>query len=405
MPTKEELMRQFSLAEEKEKAPPEAELQQQEKAEDKKTPEKKALVPNSHEHGKRRKKKKKKFGKILFSILEDKTLNKMLNVFLICLIVNAVEYFVLINYFGIPTKGVVGKILGLLVIMGYMYTARLKPRNVGFSTNPKAIIGAIRNALIFNLAIIPAYIIEYFYLVLNGGQPIIRVFAYQAALSKVGPLYFIANILLLLIINTVSAIMLEVLFRGILIKMGKGKFGFWQTAVIVSAFYSIWYLIIPLSKVSAGYSFGQLISLCVFYLLFEFFVSIKWCMCTRASGSVWLALFDHLFFNVLVELIHVLDTTPGLSNYIDVNRNYRLIIIQVISFAFCFSYYKMKMRKKERMLQAVGIRSIYTFDSLAEMSEEEVSRQAERIKTSDGEIDAEYLKLLEKNRLDREHHR
>ena len=404
MPTKEELMRQFSLAEEKEKAPPEAELQQQEKAEDKKTPEK-PLVPNSHEHGKRRKKKKKKFGKILFSILEDKTLNKMLNVFLICLIVNAVEYFVLINYFGIPTKGVVGKILGLLVIMGYMYTARLKPRNVGFSTNPKAIIGAIRNALVFNLAIIPAYIIEYFYLVLNGGQPIIRVFAYQAALSKVGPLYFIANILLLLIINTVSAIMLEVLFRGILIKMGKGKFGFWQTAVIVSAFYSIWYLIIPLSKVSAGYSFGQLISLCVFYLLFEFFVSIKWCMCTRASGSVWLALFDHLFFNVLVELIHVLDTTPGLSNYIDVNRNYRLIIIQVISFAFCFSYYKMKMRKKERMLQAVGIRSIYTFDSLAEMSEEEVSRQAERIKTSDGEIDAEYLKLLEKNRLDREHHR
>lgn len=403
MPTKEELMRQFSLAEEKEKAPPEAELQQQEKAEDKKTPEK-PLVPNSHEHGKRRKKKKKKFGKILFSILEDKTLNKMLNVFLVCLIVNAVEYFVLINYFGIPTKGVVGKILGLLVIMGYMYTARLKPRNVGFSTNPKAIIGAIRNALIFNLAIIPAYIIEYFYLVLNGGQPIIRVFAYQAALSKVGPLYFIANILLLLIINTVSVIMLEVLFRGILIKMGKGKFGFWQTAVIVSAFYSIWYLIIPLSKVSAGYSFGQLISLCVFYLLFEFFVSIKWCMCTRASGSVWLALFDHLFFNVLVELIHVLDTTPGLSNYIDVNRNYRLIIIQVISFAFCFSYYKMKMRKKERMLQAVGIRSIYTFDSLAEMSEEEVSRQAERIKTSDGEIDAEYLKLLEKNRLDREHH-
>lgn len=404
MPTKEELMRQFSLAEEKEKAPPEAELQQQEKAEDKKTPEK-PLVPNSHEHGKRRKKKKKKFGKILFSILEDKTLNKMLNVFLVCLIVNAVEYFVLINYFGIPTKGVFGKILGLLVIMGYMYTARLKPRNVGFSTNPKAIIGAIRNALIFNLAIIPAYIIEYFYLVLNGGQPIIRVFAYQAALSKVGPLYFIANILLLLIINTVSAIMLEVLFRGILIKMGKGKFGFWQTAVIVSAFYSIWYLIIPLSKVSAGYSFGQLISLCVFYLLFEFFVSIKWCMCTRASGSVWLALFDHLFFNVLVELIHVLDTTPGLSNYIDVNRNYRLIIIQVISFAFCFSYYKMKMRKKERMLQAVGIRSIYTFDSLAEMSEEEVSRQAERIKTSDGEIDAEYLKLLEKNKLDREHHR
>ncbi len=405
MPTKEELMRQFSLAEENEKKPPEAEQQQTENSDDKKTTEQQPLVPNSHEHGKKRKKHKKKLSKVLFGILEDKTLNKMLNVFLICLIVNAVEYFVLINYFGVPTKGVVGKILGLLVIMGYMYTARLKPRNVGFSTNPRAIVGAVRNAIVFNLAVIPAYIIEYFYLAFNGRQPMIRIFAYQAALSKVGPIYFIANILLLLIINVVSVIMLEVLFRGILIKMGKGKFGFWQTAVIVSAFYSLWYLIIPLSKVSAGYSVGQLLTLCSFYLIFEFFVSLKWCMCTRASGSVWLAFFDHLFFNLLVELIHVIDNTPGLSNYIDVNRNYRLIIIQVISFAFCFSYYKMKIRRKERMLQAVGVQSIYTFDSLVEMSEEEVSRHAERIKTNDGEIDAEYLKLLEKNKLDREHHR
>ena len=227
MPTKEDLMRQFSLAEENEKTPPEDE-QQTEKSEDKKAAEQQPLVPNSHEHGKKRKKRKKKFGKVLFSILEDKTLNKMLNVFLICLIVNAVEYFVLINYFGIPTKGVVGKILGLLVIMGYMYTARLKPQNVGFSTNPRAIVGAIRNAIIFNLSVIPAYIIEYFYLALNRHQPMIRIFAYQAALSDVGPLYFIANIFLLLVINTVSVIMLEVLFRGILIKMGKGKFGFWQ---------------------------------------------------------------------------------------------------------------------------------------------------------------------------------
>ena len=57
-----------------------------------------------------------------------------------------------------------------------------------------------------------------------------------------------------------------------------------------------------------------------------------------------------------------------------------------------------KMTKKERLLQAAGVRSIYSFDSLAEMSEEDVSRHAERIKTSDGEIDAEYLKLLEKNK-------
>lgn len=397
MASKEELMQQFALAEEKEK----------EQAENISEEEKIPLAQDqSNKHGKSRKarqkaKRKKKFYTAVHNIFTDETLRKMVNVFLLCLIANIVEYFFLINYMGIPTKGVASKILGILIILGYMYSSRLKPKNVGFSTNPKSILSAIRYAAIFNLALIPAYIVEFVYILLKGGKPLIRIFAYDAAYSDVGPVYFIANILLLIVINCVSILMLEVLFRGILLKMGKSKFGFWQTAVILSAFYSIWYLVIPLSKLASGYSPAQLISLCVFYLVFEFVLSIKWCMCSRATGSIWLSLFDHLFFNTLVGLIHVLDNTPDLDNYLDVYRNYRLIIIQVVSFLLCFSYYKMKMHRKEQMLQAVGIRSLSAFDSLAEMSEEDVSRQAERIKTADGDIDSEYLKLLENNKKDR----
>ena len=120
-------------------------------------------------------------------------------------------------------------------------------------------------------------------------------------------------------------------------------------------------------------------------------------MCSRATGSIWLGLFDHLIFNVSVNMIHVVNMTDK-AVHTDQYRNYRLILIQIVSFIICFSYYKMKMRKKERLLQAAGVRSIYSFDSLAEMSEEDVSRQADRIKTADGEIDAEYLKLLERNK-------
>lgn len=396
MSTREELIKQFAAAEEREKK------QKQEESEEKKIP----LSSPSEEHGKSSKARKKarqrkKFFKTVRNVLTDKTLSKMLNVFLFCMIANVIEYFFLINYLGVPTKGVVSKIAGILIILGYMYSARLKPSNVGFNTNPKSVLSAVRNAGIANLAIIPAYILEFVYLLAKGHKPIIRIFAYEAVYSEVGPVYFIANILLLLVINTVSIVMLEVLFRGILIKMGRGKFGFWQTSIIISAFYSIWYLIIPLSKVTAGYKPMQLISLCIFYLIFEFCISIKWCMLTRATGSIWFALFDHLFFNILVGLIHLVSTAEELTNYIDINRNYRLIVIQLISFVFCFIYYKRKMHRKEQLLQKAGIRSLYVFDSLAEMSEEDVSRQAERIKTADGEIDAEYLRLLEKNQNNR----
>ncbi len=395
MAKREDLIKQFGEAEEKQpKTKPEEALAVPD------TPAEQQDKVNHHGGAVKRKRKKlkKKVAFAIKSILTDKTLSKMLNVFLFCMIVNVVEYFVLINYLGIPTKGAIGKLLGTLIILGYMYTARLKPHNVGLSTNPRAIASGVRNAFIFNLAIIPAYIIEYIILTITKGKNvIIRLYAYDAAFSDVGPVYFIANILLLLVISVLSVVMLEVLFRGILMKMGKGKFGFWQTAIIVSVFYSIWYIVVPLSKLTAGYKPHQIASLCIFYLIFEFVLSLKWCMCARATGSIWLGLFDHLIFNISVNLLHIInatDTTIATDSY----RNYRLILIQIVSFVICFSYYKMKMRKKEKILRAAGVRSIYSFDSLAEMSEEDVSRQAERIKTAEGEIDAEYLKLLERNK-------
>lgn len=404
MAKREDLIHQFSEAEEKRPAPVKEEPLSVSAAP---AAQNNATDTKINHHGgtvkRKRKKARKKITSAIHNILTDKTLSKMLNVFLFCMIVNVVEYFFLINYLGVQTRGALGKALGAMIILGYMYVARLKPHNVGLSTNPRAVKSGIRNAVIFNIAIIPAYIIEYAVMKLFMGKDVlIRVFAYNSPISDVGPFYFIANILLLIAVTALSALMLEVLFRGILIKMGKGKFGFWQTAVIVSLFYSLWYLVIPLSKLVGGYSLKQIIPLCIFYIVFEFFVSLKWCMCSRATGSIWLSVFDHFVFTFVVNLTHVINMTDQI-NVLDTYRNYRLIIIQAISFIICFSYYKMKMRKKEKLLQAAGVRSIYAFDSLAEMSEEDVSRQAERIKTADGEIDSEYLKLLERNEQKKRH--
>lgn len=356
-----------------------------------------AEAKQGHSRPKHKKKGFRHFIRTFRSIIQDKTLNKMLNVFLICLIINALEYFVLINRFGIVTKGAIGKLIGAGVIFYYMYKARLKPHNVGLSSNKRAVWGGIKNAVIFNTALIPAYMIEIFILSVIKKQDItLTVFAYTANYSSVGPIYWAANILLLVIINLVSALMLEILFRGILMKMGKSKFGFWQTSVIVSVFYAIWYLLIPLSKVIIGVKPYQLISLCVFYLLFEFAVSMKWCMCSRATGSIWLSFFDHFIFTTAVGLVRVVNLMPNTVNNVDPWRNYRLILIQVISFILCFIYYKKKMRRKERLLQEAGVHSIYAFDSLADMSEDDVKRQAGRIKTADGEIDSEYLRHIER---------
>ena len=118
MAKREDLIRQFGEAEEKK--PPQAKNEPLSVPSSPVAKDEPKTDNVNHHGGKikiKRKRAKKKFFSAVRNILTDKTLSKMLNVFLFCMIVNVVEYFVLINYLGIPTKGAVGKLLGALIIL------------------------------------------------------------------------------------------------------------------------------------------------------------------------------------------------------------------------------------------------------------------------------------------------
>ena len=312
------------------------------------------------------KRKKHRFIKAVVNIFSDRTFCKMLNAFLFCLIINAIEYFFLINQKGIQTKGAVSKIFGIIIIFVFLYSVRLKPRNFGLPPDPRLIISAVKRTFIFSIAIIPAYLADILIVLIKGGHPRLTVFAYNQPYSSVGLVDWGANILLLIVINAMSAFMLEFLFRGIIFRMGKAKFGFGQTAFIVSLFYAIWYLIIPLSKIMRFIPL-TILPLCIYYFVFEFFLSLKWCLCVRATGAIWLAILDHFVFITVTGLLRVVDTTPGLENYIDVNKYWRYVVYQVVSFALCYMYYKKKMKLRKKAKSARANRSGFVFDSLSDM--------------------------------------
>jgi len=326
-------------------------------------------VESRHKSGK----KKQKLSKVLYNIFSDRTFCKMLNSFVFCMAVNCFEYFYLINTKNIQTRGAIGKIFGIIVIFIFMFSVRLKPKHIGIPLEPVPILKGLKRALIFSCAIVPAYLFDIIVVLIKGGSPHLIVFAYDQPKSLSGTVDWIANILLLLVINALSAFMLEVLFRGIIYRMGKTKFGFGQTTFIISLFYALWYLMIPLSKITKA-SLARILPLCIFYFVLEFFISIKLCLCTRASGSVWLAIFDHFIFTASTSIIRVLDNSVGASNYIDVNKYWRYLVFQIVSFILCYIYYKKKMLLRKKVKKASKSHSRVIYDSFADLTPTDVSR-------------------------------
>ena len=363
-----------------------------------------AEQPHVHHHSSsHRKKKKHKFIRAVVNIFSDRTFCKMLNSFLFCLSVNAFEYFFLINQKNIQTRGAISKIFGVIVVFVFMYSARLKPRNLGLPPDVRLIFSGVKKALLFSLSFVPAYLVDMLIVLIKGGRPHLTVFAYNQPYTSVGLVDWIANILILIAISALSAFMLEFLFRGIIFRMGKSKFGFAQTAFIVSLFYSLWYLIIPLSKITR-FAPLSIIPLCIFYLLFEFFLSVKWCLCVRATGAVWLPIFDHFLFITITGLLRIVDTTVGADNYIDVNKYWRYIVYQIVSFILCYLYYKKKMLLRKKMKRAQGTRSGFVFDSLADMTPDDISSEKKTHIVDEESIDENYRNYLNRQKNSDSHH-
>ena len=422
MSKKEDLMKEFGEAEMRSnfKAPFKPIIMQQsselhDDLEDKKEadpsakPSEGQTTENDHSHSSHKstsshhRKKKHRFLRAVVNIFSDRTFCKMLNAFLFCLIVNAFEYFFLINQKNIQTRGAISKVFGVIILFIFMYSARLKPKNLGLPPDPRAIISALKKAVFFSLAFIPAYLIDILIVLIKGGSPRLTVFAYNQPHSSVGFVDWAANILLLIVINALSAFMLEFLFRGVILRMGRAKFGFGQTAFIVSVFYSIWYLIVPLSKITR-ISLGRLIPLCLFYLLFEFFLSFKWCLCVRATGSIWLPIFDHFFFITITGLLRVVDTTEGAANYIDVNKYWRYVIFQAISFVLCYMFYKKRMLLRKKKQHSNGSRSAFVFDSLADMTPDDINAETKQLSVDQAKLDENYKKYLDATQTSDSHH-
>lgn len=147
----------------------------------------------------------------------------------------------------------------------------------------------------------------------------------------------------------VSVFMKEFFFRGYVMRSARTVYQFFDANIIQAI------LCIPLPLVNhfnniVSHRYSEklqqptlMIAIAVFYIVTEFFIAIKWGLLVRVSKDIWTVFFDHYFYNFLAYSLFV--SKCKISSY---ESMVKLFLVQAISFAMVWFYYKKKMAEKEK---------------------------------------------------------
>ncbi len=284
----------------------------------------------------------------LFFIFSDKTYGKIMNVFFICFLIHCAEQLLIIP--RLDSKGIISKIICLAILFCYSYVSRIKPKRLGFVLHGCFMRSGFAFAVLLNLITLLVYAFE---LLIQqefmGKNAIIRIYAYGNSYSAAGQTNFILNLCLLVATSLFASLSLEMLFRGLLLRTGRAKFGFWPAVRLQAVLYACWFLVIPLCRVFNGSMDAKMFfQLILFYLVYETVSAVKWAMCVRITGTVWLCFFDHFIFNVLIDAIHIIDISFAGNAGVDAYKYFRIVLIQVISLIAVAVVYKKVMKQREK---------------------------------------------------------
>lgn len=287
-------------------------------------------------------------------IERQRKLMGILNVFFVFFFVRCLEYYVFVPKTGFNSHGVITSALGMAIMFFYLYIVNGNLQAVGLISNYRKLfkwlgIGAV-------LSIVPIILVmltEALSYVSSSTDFALSLYSFGYKKASSGNGVWLAAISICLITSIVKVTLFESLYRGYILVSLRKIMSFRSSNIIQSVLYTLWFLIIPLRYLiwnTQNYSGTEILKLVLFYIVFEFMAAFKWGLLTRASGALWVALFDHIIFDFFSETIHLV------INGIDQNRLLRLFLIQLVSFAMTLVYYYYRKKKRPKLFKSYGKR-------------------------------------------------
>ncbi|KMT22714.1 CPBP family intramembrane glutamic endopeptidase [Clostridium cylindrosporum] len=268
-----------------------------------------------------------------------------IGIFLICNLFKDFEYLVIKTNETFLDDNTLNKVFGILVIFIVLKIFNYTWRDIGFKKE-KIWSGFIGGTLLGVVSFAITYTLEILYLSSNGVSTSLEF--YSSGFSLTGSIVRnteISFIVLTFIVNLLNSWMEEGLFIGLFVKLFNKRYSIFIATIIQSLLFGLWHVILPIQSVVNGemtISLGIIMS--IGYVFIAFIMGAKWGLCTIYSGAIWVAFFNHMFNDLIQNLIHVV--TPNATDELEIIR---IIFAQFLSLAFIIIYgvYKKKNNTKK----------------------------------------------------------
>ena len=263
--------------------------------------------------------------------IKCKPTNLCMIIFMLCLSVRFVEYFLIETDKTAIGENVFHKVVGIIILAVILKGSNFTWSDIGFQRNSFA--GSILKGLLLgSVCFAISYGLELAIFILQGNPAHLEIYISSFSLtgSQIKNTDFVF-FLLCVLFNIINVWMEEGVFRGLFIKTFSEAKPFMQANFIAAFLFGIWHIVMPIrSYVNGEMPFAAMLLMAIGYIVLAGIMGIKWGLLYRITGNIWVGLGDHLFNNtVAANMLHVVSLKGA-----DELQIVRIMAAQIISFAF-----------------------------------------------------------------------
>jgi len=273
-----------------------------------------------------------------FQINEKRVMSIISAVFILCLLIRLLDYFILRMDQSRIGENFIHKIAGILLLALVLAGMNKGASFVGFVR--KNIGRGMLAGLFLSLScFVAAYCVEYLIEIRSGSAPGLAL--YVAGFSLSGEAVRSGGLSALLAcaaFNLINVTMEEGVFRGLFINLAQRRYSFLISNLIAASFFGIWHVVMPLrSFIDHEAGLSQTVITSIVYILMSALLGIKWGLLYKRSGALWIGFTDHFTNNFLSNTVHI-NSINGSDTYMVL----RIVIAQLLSLAIVIVFYKSK---------------------------------------------------------------
>ena len=267
--------------------------------------------------------------------------NLCMIIFLLCLSVRFVEYFLIETDKTAIGENVLHKVVGIILLALVLKKISLTWGDIGFQKNG-FVRGLLKGLLLGSVCFAVSFGLELAILSLQGNHAHLEIYISSFSLtgSQMKNTDFVF-FLLCVLFNVINVWMEEGVFRGLFIKTLSEIRPFMQANFIAAFLFGIWHIVMPVrGYVNGEMSFAAMILMGIGYIILAGIMGIKWGLLYRITGNLWAGLGDHLFNNIVAtNMLHVVSLKGA-----DELQIVRIMAAQIISFGFVIVVYYCRKR-------------------------------------------------------------